>query len=1768
MEGRLLLSSVDPAITAYQSRASQVIASNISQLKSWASSQTGSDNLSTGGLSEWTAAAAFTQSGSDQTAVNDGYLLLGRLMEYRTTHLFGGGNDGWEAWATADTYLRYRSIIQADTARYAPASYATNPNASDGKYSLNDLFQIVLTQSYYGPVDSTSNHVLMNSTACYLANLAFPGQVVKDYNNQTSDPTGANTVLGAAKGIFSSGPAEYGSINYGGYDWQEFLSVYQLTPATGNTALAATCKSAFETALTMNAAYWMNGQLAVSTGRGYPTTGAWGASGGDTLTYVYVGGDYGQTAQQQAYADSTDVKTTAVLAAEAQNFNNYLPPASILHLADPTTHITESNFGGNHQYAYNTEQWSTYSESWKYDAHGPYQSSWRARTIWTKPQDQTYQAVAWVTEPSTNPTANSDGSYNYVNPNTLQAYPLSGSGSYQDSVFEDVSQYQNTQLHVYNIPPVSQEGTPGGQLPVRGAMVYLPIPVITSTNQQAASGNEWQAPVLSSDGHFLFVGYNSCFMAFISSAPFSLGTKVGNSQFYNVFGGPVAGQQVSSSAFIQCAVAQETFSPGSFPGTTLAEQFQNFMNTLSGRQIPKMTVADTYHPIWQYTNGQYTMTNEYVGVTHDNPDNNPGLGEDFLGGPGNSNSQVVDYSKWSLLQETDLSGNVWASLPANGNLNLNVPGQNSLFYDFQHYTTSTGSSIGLTAASNAGGQITLNWSSSLGTNSFKIERSSDDATWTTLNSNYSTTSYTDNTVTQGSFYYYRVTPNGTSIGTSAPVGTAADYNAPASLKLTATTATSATVGWTIASSLAPSQQLQYSIDGYNDQWRYWANLSSTSTSSTANLPNVNSFLDTAPTTANPGNPNNRVFFRVIAYASGPNGTSIYSQPSNIVGSEFSSSSAGDLVSMPQGLSITSTASKQISLAWTDTATNATGYRVERSADQSNWTVLTASLPSTATTYNDSGVTPGTTYYYRVAAINGSTLSPYSQVIPAIAAPPSPGPSIATAASAGLPSLTSVSLAVLGADSAGESSLDYNWSVTAGPGDAVFSQNDTNAAKKTVATFDRPGAYTLTATITDALGLSTTSSVNVTIAPVLTSIAVTPAQAHIPAGATEQLSAVAKDQFGSPLSPQPTITWTTTSGAVSNTGLFTAPASTALAVVSASVGSVYAAASIDDFAAGAAPLVDYSFEEGTGTTALDSSGNGNNGTLSGSVSYAAGIPVAGQPTGGLDLTSGGVSIGNPSDLNFTGAITLSAWINPTSSAGTQGIIEHGYTQNPDAEVFLRINGGTYQVGSWNGNNSYVSGTMPSSDLNTWVYLTGVYDPSQSKWLIYRDGALLASSGTTSQGAVTVNGNWTLGESDNSRYFTGGLDEVSIYNTALSASAVAKLYDFYSNPSFATPATASSLTSTSAKLTALGASAGGESGLKYNWYVIGSAPGTVRFSDNNDNTAKNSTATFSVPGLYHLELIATDANGSSAGSEVDVSVLPAWLSPTSQAVWNNSTLTLNVSGPTTIISDPLTTSGYGPTIIASGANASVLFDPTATSTKTASGLAPTDFHIAGLTLTGGATATETSLDPTQVAAGSAIADHATDHDAIVISEVAGNTNLNVSGGLLNLADNDLIYHYDPNAGGTGLGGASALAAIQGQVANAFDTTNQNWDGTSGITSSAAAIQANNFSGATGLGVIDNNDPNGNQPMTFDQETFSDTNEILVKYTYNGDSDLEGTVNNDGLLAFEQGLANTDSGTLGNTWLLGNYDFSSDGSIGNSELLFFEAGYAAVQAGGPTL
>ena len=71
---------------------------------------------------------------------------------------------------------------------------------------------------------------------------------------------------------------------------------------------------------------------------------------------------------------------------------------------------------------------------------------------------------------------------------------------------------------------------------------------------------------------------------------------------------------------------------------------------------------------------------------------------------------------------------------------------------------------------------------------------------------------------------------------------------------------------------------------------------------------------------------------------------------------------------PSALAATAPSYSQVNLTWTDNSSNETGFKVERSTDNVNFSVV-ATLGANVTSYSDTGRSAATTYYYRVKSYN-------------------------------------------------------------------------------------------------------------------------------------------------------------------------------------------------------------------------------------------------------------------------------------------------------------------------------------------------------------------------------------------------------------------------------------------------------------------------------------------------------------------------------------------------------------------------------------------------------------------------------------------------------------------------------------------------------------------------------------------------------------------------------------------------------------------------------
>jgi hypothetical protein len=192
-----------------------------------------------------------------------------------------------------------------------------------------------------------------------------------------------------------------------------------------------------------------------------------------------------------------------------------------------------------------------------------------------------------------------------------------------------------------------------------------------------------------------------------------------------------------------------------------------------------------------------------------------------------------------------------------------------------------------------------------------------------------------------------------------------------------------------------------------------------------------------------------------------------------------------------------------------------------------------------------------------------------------------------------------------------------------------------------------------------------------------------------------------------------------------------------------------------------------------TTFADASGFAYHGACTGTACPQAGAAGALGTAVSFDGIDDAITLGNPPRLNFSGQVTLEAWVKVGSTSGIQDIIAHGYTLEPQRELYLRINDGNYQVGSWDGVGYNTSAPIPAEDVGAWVHLAGLYDGTH--WRLYRNG-VEASAALQPYGAVLVEASWAIGAagSGQERFFDGYLDEVAVYSRALSMAEIWQHY----------------------------------------------------------------------------------------------------------------------------------------------------------------------------------------------------------------------------------------------------------------------------------------------------------------------------------------------------------------------------------------------------------
>jgi len=227
-------------------------------------------------------------------------------------------------------------------------------------------------------------------------------------------------------------------------------------------------------------------------------------------------------------------------------------------------------------------------------------------------------------------------------------------------------------------------------------------------------------------------------------------------------------------------------------------------------------------------------------------------------------------------------------------------------------------------------------------------------------------------------------------------------------------------------------------------------------------------------------------------------------------------------------------------------------------------------------------------------------------------------------------------------------------------------------------------------------------------------------------------------------------------------------------------------------ASSSDLVGYWRNDGV-TTWLDRSTNSNNGTVSGSPASII-VPEGlneGRDSQGYYLTdtdsiSSGIrfkgaeyiSVQDSESLDFgTSDFSIALWVKPNENIGaTRGLIYKG-ADGSDEGYYLRVDS-TKKI-RWKLND----GSTDVSDLTTqtisqdvWTYITFVADRS-GNGQIYLNGVLDSDSvsSISSVGDITSTENLYIGQYNTTSEFNGSIDEVKIYDKALSATEVLKNYN---------------------------------------------------------------------------------------------------------------------------------------------------------------------------------------------------------------------------------------------------------------------------------------------------------------------------------------------------------------------------------------------------------
>ena len=322
---------------------------------------------------------------------------------------------------------------------------------------------------------------------------------------------------------------------------------------------------------------------------------------------------------------------------------------------------------------------------------------------------------------------------------------------------------------------------------------------------------------------------------------------------------------------------------------------------------------------------------------------------------------------------------------------------------------------------------------------------------------------------------------------------------------------------------------------------------------------------------------------------------------------------------------------------------------------------------------------------------------------------------------------------------------------------------------------------------------------------------------------------------------------------------------------------------------------YGFNEGSGTAVADVSGNSNHGTVSGATWTTAGRFGSALVFNGANAV---VTIPNSASLRLTTGMTLEAWVYPTSApTGWRAVVDKnvdGYYLMASTDQGNRPGvGGTFTAGNQN--------TFAPSELavNTWAHLAATFDGATVR--LYVNGAQVASRAQTTPLAATTGTLQIGGDSYPDEFFAGRIDEVRVYNRALTQAEIQA--DMNTAVGSGTPNTAPTITAIANQVTNEDAPT---SAIGFTVGDAQTAAGSLTLSGSSNNTTlvPNGNIVFGGSGASRSVTVTPAANRNGMAT-ITVTVSDGQLStPTSFQLTVN---TVNDAPTITSMANQTTTSG---------------------------------------------------------------------------------------------------------------------------------------------------------------------------------------------------------------------------------------------------------------------